>query len=913
MNIRSFLLLFSIIVVSFVSYSNQLDVAIIWHQHQPDYKMNGMYQAPWVRLHATKDYLDMAQVVEDYDNVRLNINLVPALLQQIKDYTDNHAKDRFLLLLEKDPLKLTYEDKKYILERGFDISWDNVIKKNPEYYALLKKRGEKNGVVDQSITEIFTAQQYRDILGHFTLSWIDPSYRILLKDIYEKNRNFTKDDIERILYISKTIMDDIIPLHRRLQMQGKIEVMTTPFYHPILPLIYDSDVAKESFNGLETGNRYRYPGDAELHVSKAVGYYKDLFGKKPSGMWPGEGSVSEKVLPIFVRNKVEWIATDQGIIEKTLSKTLKRDEYGIPLNPELICKPYRYNTLYGSLYIIFRDRLLSDRLGFEYAKMSAKEAVGDIKRYVYKVKERLPDEGRYVLPIILDGENAWENYENDGKEFFRRLYDFFEDDENINTVRVSDYLEGEFETENIDSLWPGSWINADFTTWIGEEEENLAWTYLEKCRRHFEENSKHLTPKERIKGRELIMKAEGSDWFWWYGKDQESANDIFFDKMFRNTLKEIYQLADKEYPDYLNIPIIASKKQDSQKMKEYFRPQMDGIVDIAWEKGGIYYDTSNSGVMKKSDSGVSELRYTTCGDDLYLLLTLYDQKDIENIFIVSDDLRTRIRELEHAIRGNKVEIKVEQGLERFYVEYIYDKKTVRIPSTGFIRPHYNITSAIKIIRDIKDKTADDNGNGNITYPTNEVFEDGMFDLEYLKVGKDDQYHYFMVKLKNMKNPWNGPAGLSTQVVDIIISNNPGSSVKDLLPAGRNALTRGKWDYFISVEGWKQYMIIRGEHDNAQINALKVYKDDVSGQLIIRIDSSYFSNDLLYAGITAGVSGQDGMSEARIRDISKERSEWSFGGGSDKKIEASYIDILDSGEQSSILDYTNGKVWLPFIY
>ncbi len=910
---HKFVLLVFIITFSIFSYANQLDIAIIWHQHQPDYKMDGIYQAPWVRLHCTKDYLDMAQIVEDYKSLKLNINLVPALMQQIKDYTDNHAKDRFLILLEKDPLKLTYEDKKYILERGFDINWETVIKKNPEYYALLKKRGEKNGVVDKKITNIFTAQQYRDILGHFTLSWIDPSYRTLLQDIYEKNRNFTKDDIDRIVYISKTIMDDVIPIHARLQRQGKIEVMTTPFYHPILPLIYDSDVAKESFTGLETGERYRYPGDAELQVSKAVRYYQDIFGKKPAGMWPGEGSVSESVLPIFARNSVKWIATDQGIIEKTLSKTLKRDSDGIPLNPELICKPYEYKTLYGPVYILFRDRLLSDRLGFEYAKMSAEDAVENIKNYIYKVKERLPEKGRFILPIILDGENAWENYPNDGKEFFRRLYSFLEEDKSLNTVRVSDYLSGEFNKQTINTLWPGSWINADFTTWIGEDEENLAWTYLARCRKYFDKNSAHLTPKERIKARDLIMKAEGSDWFWWYGKDQESANDSFFDKMFRDTLKKIYKLTGKDYPDYLDIPIIAAKKQNDQSMKGYFKPDLDGIMDVNWDKAGSYQDTSNTGVMKKSDAGVEFVKYTTYGNDLYLFIRSYSEKDLENIYIVSDALKTKIRELEHAIRGRDVEIRIKDGLERFYIEYKEGKRTVKIPESGYIRPDYSVLSSVNIIREFYDKKGDDNGNGKFTYPTNEVFKKGMFDLDYLKIGKDDQYYYFIVSLEDLDNPWNGPAGISTQVVDIIISSSLESSNADPLPAGRNASTRGRWDYFISVEGWKQYMLKKGKHDTARINALKIFKDSVSHQLIIRVDRSYFDTDLRECGFIVGVSGQDGMNETRVRDISKDSSEWLFGGGSDKKIEASYIDILDSGKQSSILDYTKGKVLLPFTF
>ena len=189
----------------------------------------------------------------------------------------------------------------------------------------------------------------------------------------------------------------------------------------------------------------------------------------------------------------------------------------------------------------------------------------------------------------------------------------------------------------------------------------------------------------------------------------------------------------------------------------------------------------------------------------------------------------------------------------------------------------------------------------------------MFDLDYLEIGKDDQYYYFIVSLEDMDNPWNGPAGISTQVIDIIISSSLESSLSDPLPAGRNASTRGRWDYFISVEGWKQYMLKKGKHDTARINALKIFKDSVSHQLIIRVDSSYFDTDLRECGFIVGVSGQDGMNETRVRDISKDSSEWLFGGGSDKKIESSYIDILDSGQQSSILDYTKGKVLLPFLY
>jgi alpha-amylase/alpha-mannosidase (GH57 family) len=526
-----------------------LILLILWHQHQPRYPKDekGDYLSPWVRLHGTKDYYDMAKILEEYPEIHVTINLTPSLLEMIVDL-NNGVMDKPMRLSLKPVKDMTEEEKKYLIDRFFDANWDNVIRVFPRYSELLDKklRGE-----------IFSDQDLIDLKAWFNLAWSDPDFRtkevlleigdkVTLRELVKKGRNFTEDEVKRIIEVHRKILKSIIPVHRKLMEKGQIEVSTTPFYHPILPLIYDIKLARPGLPDKPMPNtEFSYPEDAEWHVKEAIEFYQKIFGKKPEGMWPAEGSVAHELVPIFAKYGIKWIATD----EKVLMKSLKKNS----LTLEEKYRVYKVKKNMDSVFVVFRDTRLSDAIGFVYQKMHPVEAANRFILELANIYKYWKDESNPpVVAVILDGENAWEHYQNDAKEFFHNFYTSLSKAKFIKTMTISEYIKKYKPVNTLDYLFPGSWIGANFGTWIGESDENKAWEYLAYVRKDVENLLPELDKNKKEKVMRLIYIAEGSDWFWWYGDDQEVPGN-FFDVSFRETLKEIYKVLNKEYPKFLDI------------------------------------------------------------------------------------------------------------------------------------------------------------------------------------------------------------------------------------------------------------------------------------------------------------------------------------------------------------------------
>ncbi len=508
-----------------------LYLAILWHQHQPYY----LKKEPWVRLHAIKDYYDMAEMADEF-SVKFTVNLTPSLIRQIleliEDMKNGKYGDEYLYYTMKPASELTPDERHFIIEHFFSANWKNMIGVFPRYRELLDKK--QNG-------KKFTEQDIRDLQVLFNLAWFDPDFRekeiilptgkrVCLRELVEKERNYTEEDKKIIWDAQLAILEAILPLHKKLQDEGKIEVSTTPFYHPILPLIYNTDVAKECMPGTPLPTRFSYPQDAEEHVRRACELYRQIFGRDVRGMWPGEGSVSEDVIPLFKKYGVRWIATDEGILQRS---------GGGPHT-----KPYDFS----GLTIVFRDRTLSDLIGFRYNSMDPLDAANDFILRLYGIRKRFP--GKILVAVILDGENAWEHFPHDGKDFLREFYREIAEAPWIVPVTMSEGIEL-VEHGKLERLHPGSWINSDFHIWIGEKEENTAWEYLKHVRKDYDKYG-----DENPEAYEWILVAEGSDWFWWYGMDQETFNEGFFDWAFREALKNVYRSMGKEPPSFLDVPIM---------------------------------------------------------------------------------------------------------------------------------------------------------------------------------------------------------------------------------------------------------------------------------------------------------------------------------------------------------------------
>lgn len=589
--------------------------------HQPFYKdmVSGEYVLPWVRLHAIKDYYDMAAILDEFSNIKQTFNLVPSLLEQIEDYVSGGARDKHLNLTLKKPSDLTLEEKVFILQNFFMANWETMVNPFKRYHELLLKRGRFVTLDEiKSVARRFTDQELLDLQVWFNLTWFGHIYKTkdpLVKAMLEKGRNFTEEDKTALIGKQMSLMAAVIPKYKELQQKGQIEITVTPYYHPILPLLIDTNAAKEALPSIRLPTyRFRHPEDAAFQVNEAVKYMNDHFGASPCGMWPSEGSVSEEIIPLVCGAGIKWIATD----EEVLFKSLGRSDVKGRSSQELF-SPYVLRRENCSLNIIFRDHNLSDLIGFTYSKWDSKDAVSDLMMHLNNIRVSLPDDGKnYLVSVILDGENAWEFYRNNGWDFLSGLYDRLSNDVDFKTVRVCDFLADNPPEKTLAHLFSGSWINHNFRVWIGHEEDNKAWDYLSNARLALE-NSK---TNDATAWKELYI-AEGSDWCWWFGDDHSSENDETFDALFRKHLKNIYHLIGKPSPQYLEVPIKKiSAIRPTREPAYIIKPVLDGEITnyYEWLSAGYYDIGKLKGAMHQSETLIKEIYYGFDLDNLYFRL-----------------------------------------------------------------------------------------------------------------------------------------------------------------------------------------------------------------------------------------------------------------------------------------------------
>lgn len=847
----------------------KLYLAIIWHQHQPVYFKepdSNLYQRPWVRLHASKDYLDMAEILKDYPDIHATFNLTPSLIRQLDDISAG-AKDIYWAYTEKPADELSAEDKEFILARFFDTN-RGVIARFPRYQDLLD---------DQANFASWTAEDFRDLQVLFNLAWTDPDWLAEdpFKSLVEKREGYSEEDKKVILDEHLRMVKEVIPLHAEMQNSGQIEVTMTPFAHPILPLLVDSNLAAVALPDAELPTRFVYGQDAVAQTKKGVEFYRDHFGSDPRGMWPAEGSVAEEIVSMISSAGIEWIASDEDVLEGSLPeiKDFTRDNADIVQQADALYRPYSVKGVRGDpVAIIFRDKTISDLVGFQYSGTNGVEAAADLLTRLRNIKNRLEEEGGqgpHLVTVLLDGENAWEYYDNDGKLFLNEMYKQLSEADDIVTVTPSEYLDAladqGTELREIDQLWQGSWIDGTFSTWIGEEEENLAWEYLKQTRDDLQDaivEGKHdqETLDEAL---EIMYIAEGSDWFWWYGSDQNSGNDESFDQQYRNYLKQIYTLLGQEPPALVSVPIIpqAAVAPDQEPAEMLSRIIPDGQNSLSeWQGAGHYL---------VDEVGIQAVYFGFDEEHLYLRFDLADDYDRTRTYGIylnvpgakkanaftrygeGDTLLgfgvNRLLELTYQNGNPNVQIFAADGQEGWIgpeneepttiggvgeseqvLEIVLpfsqlapgvrsgDRLNIRLvvsqaeedigvfPLEGpamFVVPDLPIPN---VFLDVDDPTSDDFGPGTYSYPKDIVFKAGAYDISGFIAGMDEDYYIFRVMIRGpVENSWGSPNGLSIQTVDIYIDTDQGETGDRILLPGRNAaLMEGSaWNYAVWAEGW----------------------------------------------------------------------------------------------------------------
>jgi alpha-amylase/alpha-mannosidase (GH57 family) len=624
---------------------NNISVAIIWHFHQPMYSSpeGKTLPLPWVRLHCLKDYLDMLKNAQKFPELRLTFNFTPSLLVQIKDYVSGEIADEQFLLFKKKPEELTDEEKIQILRDFFLANWDKMIGPYPRYLSLLLKRGKN--IVDEelpSIAQTFSVAEWRDLQMWSNLVWVDPIFREEIKDLYEKGKNFSDEDKERLIDIQNKIMGSIFTEYKKAFDSGQIELTTSPLYHPILPLLVDSDLARASNPNLNIPFRFTHPEDAENQIAEGIKVFEDIFGRKPKGMWPSEGSVCDGLRPMFSKSGIKWIATDEEILARSTRRSFYRNEKGVPNYADHLYKPWQYK----GVSLVFRDHIISDLIGFTYYAWEQEKAAQNFVERMKRISNQLPSFDKFIVPVILDGENAWEAYANDGTEFFEALYGELIK-QNIPTTTVSGFLEEHGTQQELPSLFPGSWIGANFNIWIGQPEDHIGWKIIEELRQKL--TARNITDKE-IWNRLYML--EGSDWFWWFGSGHVSSTTQVFDELFRQHAIWIYKKIGEDAPAELYSPIQQKAEVFSCQPIDRISPLIDGRVTnyYEWYNAG-YVDIKRMGGTMHRFAGLFSRVY--CGFDDK---NLYIRFDIEDEDISAYEYRVKFftpQDLEFALCESK--------------------------------------------------------------------------------------------------------------------------------------------------------------------------------------------------------------------------------------------------------------------
>ncbi len=579
----------------------KLNIAFVWHFHQPNYQRNYTddFLLPYSRLHASKDYLDMLLRIEKFDNIKLNFNFSPVLLNALEKYLDG-AKDLHLKLLLKD--KLEKEDKIFILNNYFDLNYKNMVLKSPYFTELFNKRANaKNLDVD-----IFSDTQYFDIMANYTLLWIDEFFvkdYPILKNLYEKQKGYSLEDRKKIYEIQLDIIKRILVEYKNYQKRGKIEVSTSPYYHPVMPLLL-SFQGKEIKNFENLPQKTSFKNDAKLQIEFAKEKYRKIFETQPRGMWLSELCVCNATADILGKFGFKWTILDEGILSKSIKKEFMRDFEGNLENPYNLTINYLKKSK-NPINILFADSFFSNLINFGYGNYDSKIAANDLYEKIKIIQSKIQNSPRksHIVTIALDGENCWETYQNDGAEFLDTLYGLINDDDTLETVLISDYIESN-PPEIIENIKGGSWINRNFDLWIGEKTKNLAWLYLKSVSDDLEKyaqkkqktikNNKQKQEFEKIysQAKREILIAQGSDWYWWYGEPNESKNDDIFDYLFRSHLINVYEIIGLEVPKYLFNPLVDIQNRNLRNPLKNITPSLTCDIEDKnkeWKNAGYIF------------------------------------------------------------------------------------------------------------------------------------------------------------------------------------------------------------------------------------------------------------------------------------------------------------------------------------
>lgn len=600
-------------------------LALVWHLHQPSYRdgLTGRVLLPWARLHAAKDYRDMAEILRDFPDVRVTFNLTPVLLDQLESIAAGETDD-WIELARKPADRLTVEERAFLSRNFFHAHRERMIDPHPRYRELWDRLHGAKGPRTGGASSL-SAADLRDLTVWFYLAWVDPSLRTEepVRSLLAKGRDFTEEEKGTLLDWTASCAAHVIPAYRDLLARGQIEIAASAYHHPILPLLIDSDAPREVSPDLPLPQPpYRRPEDAALQVRRAREACERRFGRAPEGTWPPEGAVNDEVLGLLAREGFRWAASDETVLARALGR---RGSLGADW-PSVLYRPYEVPTAAGPIGMVFRDRTLSDLIGFTYMYWEPERAAEDFVSRVRRAGERTaariapatgPEPDAPLVSVILDGENCWEAYPEDGRPFLNALYDRLSRDDRVRTVTVGGALAERPPRDRIDHVPVGSWIRDDLGIWIGDDDKNRAWGELLRAQEALAraQAAGTVAAGSLAAAAEELYVAEASDWFWWYGETHQSAHREEMDTLFRSHLLRCYGLLGETPPEPIRRSLRRAVRAAAREPLPHVQPVLDGretdfyewrgarVLDVEAEAGAMHATT---GLLARLRFGVDE-------------------------------------------------------------------------------------------------------------------------------------------------------------------------------------------------------------------------------------------------------------------------------------------------------------------
>jgi alpha-amylase/alpha-mannosidase (GH57 family) len=646
--------------------------------------LTGENSMPWARLHGIHSYYDMVRLHESMPEVAATINFVPSLIAQLREYVEEGKSDAFLEHTKIPAEALNAQQKSFILRHFFMANYDQMIRSIPNYYKLLDRRGFDPGRVDyDEAIRFFSTQDYLDIQVFYNLVWFGFKAREEMPQLAEltmRGGRYTEDDKKAVLDMQQQILKSLIDAIKRAAVSRNIEISTTPFYHPILPLLIDTDFARRALKKSPLPSRMTASAHAAYQVAKGINYMQEFTGQRPHGMWPAEGSVCPEMIPMLAEAEISWIATDEGIL---FSSGVKGDR------SETLYKPYTAEHNDARVNMVFRDRELSDLISFSYYRMKPEDAAGDLIRRIKGIGAACPADGNNIITIILDGENPWEHYAEGGKAFLTQVFQRLME-EKIQTTSIGKFIAENKPETTITKLHSGSWISANYAIWIGKSQKNQGWNYL---KRTIDELGSLISPRtgdmsdaNHRKAVDSFAAACGSDWFWWFDDDFDSAFKGDFDRIFRTHLKNTFTFLKRDIPIYLFNPIYRYEEVDSSIITPpaFIEPVIDGEASsfFEWINATRINVRRFGGTMAQTEELFETIYFGFNESSFFLRI---DPIDDEKGFVLKDE-EELIFYVHNEVNKHKLRLYREGGS--------YKLMAVEEPAEGFKGGEYPIKFAI---------------------------------------------------------------------------------------------------------------------------------------------------------------------------------------------------------------------------